>query len=30
MQRWVIFYLRLKKHHKISTEDLQKVSSSRA
>lgn len=30
MQHWVIFYLRAKKHHKISTKDLQKVFSSQA
>lgn len=28
MQHWVIFYLRGKKQHKISTEDCQKVSTS--
>lgn len=25
MQHWLIFYLRAKKHHKISTKDLQKL-----
>lgn len=30
MQHWVIFYLNVKKHQKISTKHLQKVISSRA
>lgn len=30
MQHWVIFNLWVKKHHRISSEDLQKVFSSQA